>query len=250
MTIRTVVIDDEPLARERIISLLGQYDDIEIVGAYGSGAEALRSIAGAAPDALFLDIHMPGIDGFSFLEALKEDARPAVVFVTAYDEHAVRAFEVNALDYLLKPFTHERFDRAMQRLRETVSRKTDGDYRERLSRALDSVQSARSKRVPVKTENGTYLIPVEQIEWAQAEGNYIRLHTESGSPRIRETMEAFCERLPAGVFLRIHRSIVVNLERIVRAEPWAHGEYVVIMRGGTKLKSGRAYSESLRALLH
>lgn len=248
--IRSIIVDDEHLARERIRSLLTEHADVEVAGEFASGADALRDLPALAPDLLFLDVQMPGIDGFSLLQALPEEQRPAVIFVTAYDEHAIRAFEVDALDYLLKPFTKERFDRAIERVRARYGAGGDLEYRMRLSNALKRMRIAnRLERLPVKTENGTSFIRIDDVDWAQAEGNYMRVHAGGVCARLRETVEAFCERLPLEQFLRIHRSLVVNLDRIVRVEPWAHGEYVVVLRDGTKLKSGRAYSDSLRTLL-
>lgn len=248
--IRSVIIDDEDLARERIRSLLAHHDDVEVVGEYANGADALRDLTESAPDLIFLDVQMPGIDGFSLLQAFREDVRPAVIFVTAYDAHAIRAFEVDALDYLLKPFTKERFERAIERVRARYSAGGDLEYRMRLSQALKRMRiTNRLERLPIKTENGTSFIRVDDLDWAQAEGNYMRVHANGNSARLRETVEAFCQRLPLEQFIRIHRSVVVNLDRIVRVEPWTHGEYVVVLSDGTKLKSGRAYSESLRALL-
>lgn len=249
MPIRAIIVDDEPLARERIASLLAESDDIEMVGQYESGAGALREIAEAAPDVVFLDVQMPGIDGFSLLAALKEEQRPVVVFVTAFDEHAVRAFEVNAIDYLLKPFTKERFDRTLERVRSRLDGRDRREYRSQLSHALDQFDRARTERLPIRTEQGTYLLPFEDIDWMEAEGNYMRVHAGAASPRIRETVESLSARLPADRFLRIHRSIIVNVSRILRIEPWAHGEFVVVLRDGAKLKSGRAYSHVVRQLL-
>jgi two-component system LytT family response regulator len=248
--IRCVIVDDEELARERIRSLLLIYDDVETVGEYGTGAAALRELAAVAPDLIFLDVQMPGIDGFSLLQAMHEDERPAVIFVTAYDEHAIRAFEVDALDYLLKPFTKERFARTMDRVRARFRSGGDLEYRLRLSQTLKRFRSAQGlERLPIKTEQGTSFLPIEDLDWAEADGNYVQVHTGRNAARMRETIEGFCDRLPAERFIRIHRSIVVNVERIVRVEPWTHGEFVVVLRDGTKLKSGRAYSEVVRALL-
>jgi two-component system LytT family response regulator len=248
--IRSVIVDDEDLARERIRVLLADHADVEVAGEYANGADALRNLAHLAPDLLFLDVQMPGMDGFSLLYSLPEEQRPAVIFVTAYDEHAIRAFEADALDYLLKPFTKERFERALQRVRSRYGAGGDLEYRRRLSQALNRMRVAnRFDRLPVKTENGTSFIRIDDVDWAEAEGNYMRVHAGRVSARLRETVENFCGRLPPERFIRIHRSIVLNIDRIVRVEPWAHGEYVVVLLDGTKLKSGRAYSESVRALL-
>jgi two-component system LytT family response regulator len=248
--LRAAIVDDEALARERVRSLLADHSDIVLAGDYESGADALRELAGARIDLLFLDVQMPGMDGFSLLRALPESERPAVIFVTAYDEHAIKAFEVDALDYLLKPFTKERFDRAIERVRLRYDAAGDPEYRRRLSKALRRVRGpSHSDRLAIRTENGTSFVRIGDVDWAESDGNYVRIHVKDASARIRETVEAFCERLPLEQFIRIHRSFVVNLDRIVRVEPWTHGEYVIVLRDGTKLKSGRVYSHAVRALL-
>lgn len=250
MPIRCIIIDDEDLARERIRSLLADYEGIENVGEYASAAEVLREIADVHPDLMFLDIEMAGIDGFSLLDSLREERRPSVIFVTAYDEHAIRAFDLNAVDYLLKPFTKERFGRAMERVRSRRIAGGDTEYRARLSTALASIREDRSRaRLPIKTGDGTYFIPIDTVDWAESDGNYVRVHAGKICAPLRETMVHFCDRLPPERFVRIHRSAVVNVERIERIEPWAHAEFVVVLRDGTKLKSGRAFGQSLRDLM-
>lgn len=249
--IRCAIVDDEDLARERIRALLLAYDDFENAGEYGNGADALRNLPDLAPDVIFLDVQMPGIDGFSLLQALRDEQRPAVIFVTAYDEHAIRAFEVDALDYLLKPFTKDRFHRTIERVRSRSRSGGDLEYRLRLSKALKRMRSEQGRdRVPVKTEQGTAFVPLDDLEWAQADGNYIQLYAGGQMrARTRGTIEALCERLPADRFIRIHRSTIVNVLRIVRIEHWTHGEFIVVLSSGTKLKSGRAYSHIVRELL-
>ena len=247
--IKAVIVDDEDLARERVRSLLAEHPDVEIAGEFANGADALRNLPAIEPDLVFLDVQMPGMNGFTMLQALPEALRPAVIFVTAYDEHAIDAFEVEALDYLLKPFTKERFARTMERFRSRAAERSSGAYTTRLTRALDQISpSFQYERIPVKVEQGTAFVRVEDLDWAESESNYVRLHAGNVHARLRETMDAFCKRLPER-FIRIHRSIVVNLDRLVRVEPWANGEYIVVLRDGTKLKSGRAYSAALRKLL-
>ncbi|HET6894402.1 MAG TPA: LytTR family DNA-binding domain-containing protein [Candidatus Baltobacteraceae bacterium] len=248
--IKAVIIDDEDLARERIRSFLTEHSDILVCAEFSNGSDALRDVQAIDPDLIFLDIQMPGMNGFVMLQALPENVRPAVIFITAYDEHAIEAFEVEALDYLLKPFTKERFARALERFRNRTAERHSGEYEQRLSRALEHVSpSFRYDRIPVKVDNGTVLVRVDDVDWAESESNYIRIHAAVANARLRDTMESFCKRLPDGRFLRIHRSIVVNVDRIVRIEPWARGEYIVVLRNGTKLKSGRAYGYALRELL-
>lgn len=248
--IKAAIVDDEALARERLRSLLSEHSDIEIAGEFVNGAEALRHLVEMEPDLLFLDVQMPGMDGFTMLQALPEDARPAVIFVTAFDEHAIRAFEVDALDYLLKPFTKERFGRALERARARAGAGGLREYRKQLSRALKRVAPLnRFDRIPLKDERGTTLVRIDDVDWAESESNYVRVHAGGIHARLRETMEVFCERFPEDRFIRIHRSMLVNLDRIARVEAWTHGEYIVVLQNGTKLKSGRAYSAALRNLL-
>jgi len=247
---KAVIIDDEDLARERIRSFLAGHSDVVVCAEFSNGSDALAHLRALEADLIFLDIQMPGMNGFEILQALPETARPAIIFTTAYDEHAIEAFEVEALDYLLKPFTKERFARALERFRNRAAERRSGEYGTRLSRVLDHMSSSfRYDRIPIKVDNGTALVRVDDVNWVESESNYVRIHAAAANARIRDTLESFCKRLPEGRFLRIHRSLVVNIDRIVRIEPWANGEYIVVLRDGTKLKSGRAYGDALRELL-
>jgi two-component system LytT family response regulator len=235
VNLRAIVVDDEELARERVRSFLTRYSDMVVICECSSGAEAIAAVNRERPDVLFLDVQMPGIDGFGVLEAIApEDRPPAVVFTTAYELFARSAFDVNAVDYLLKPFSRERFDEAVRRARDRLAHK-------------ESMPVAA--RLAVRTGDATELVPIGAIDWAEAEGNYVRLHSGAQSPLLRETIVRLEERLAAHGFARIHRSIIVNLNRVVRVEPWSHGEYVLVLRDGTKLKSGRNYGERVRQLI-
>ncbi len=250
MTVRSVILDDEPIARERIRTLLRDFSDFEVVGEFERGGDLLRALPNLGADVLFLDLQMPGIDGFSILEALRPEERACVVFVTAHDDAAIRAFEVNAIDYLLKPFTKTRFANAIERIRARARLGENAAYKERTVRALDAIGQERGRsRIPIRGNDSTYFIPVEDIDWAESDGNHVRIHAGTHIAVVRETLTRFCERLPAPSFLRVHRRSIVNIERIVRVEPWARGEYVVVLRDGTRIRSGRAYSDDVRGLL-
>ena len=232
--IRTLVVDDEPLARERLTSLLSAEADIEVVGQCRDGEEAVRSIMDGSPDLVFLDVQMP-----------------AVVFVTAFDEHALRAFEVHALDYVLKPFDRERFQEALQRARAQVQRDETGDIGRRLLALVKDLRRDQPKtdRLVVKSGGRLFFLRTDEIDWIEASGNYVRLHVGTTSHLLRETMNAIEGRLDPEKFFRIHRSRIVNMERIQEMQPWLNGEYAVVLRTGTRLTLSRGYREKLQERL-
>jgi len=248
-TLRTAIVDDEKPARDRIRDMLASHADVDVVCEAESGAQALRQVREMRPSLVFLDVQMPELDGFGVLHALEPEERPAaIVFVTAYDTHAIRAFEVNAIDYLLKPYTAERFNDALRRARARLQ--TPGapliDV-DALLRTLAERKTA-SERLAIKTRDDVRFVRADEIDWLQSDGNYTIVHAGSNALRTRETLADLETRLMPSGFMRIHRSIVVNLDRVFRLEPWAHGEYVLVLRNGTKLNSGRAYGERIRAL--
>jgi two-component system, LytTR family, response regulator len=251
MKLKAIVVDDEPLARERIRRLLEPETDIEVVAECADGREAVEAIEAAKPDILFLDIQMPELDGFAVLEAVGAERMPAVVFVTAYDQYALRAFESHALDYLLKPYDQERFQRALQRARAQVRRERSGELDERLRSLLGSLgsRSGYLERIVVRTGARLVFLRVDEIDWMDAEGNYIRLHVGKRSHLLRETMASMESKLDPARFMRIHRSTIVNIDRIKELESLFQGEYVVILQDGTKLTSSRGYRDRLRELL-
>jgi len=262
---RIVIADDEPLARQRIRSLLDDRDDLKIVGEARDGAEAVDMIMREQPDIVFLDVKMPELDGFEViaaLEAMREpgsatgDAAPtpAVIFVTAFGEFAVKAFEVRALDYLLKPFDRARLERALEsasarraRVGERQSPSLDPALRELL--AMLRSEHAHDERFLIRSGHRMYFVAAGDIEWADAAGNYVRLHAGGRAHLYRDTMKAIEGRLDPRRFVRIHRSAIVNIDRVAQIEPYVHGEYVVTMRDGTRLTSSRAHNAGLRALL-
>jgi len=248
--IRTVIADDEPLARDRLRTLLEAEGDAEVVAECGDGKEAIRAVAKHGPDLLFLDIRMPGIDGFGVIDAIGEDAVPAVVFVTAYGEYALQAFEVRGLDYLLKPFDRERFGKTMERVRQHLARRSSTALRSQLKELIDDIrgESRHPERFVIKTGGKVFFVSADEIDWVEAEGNYVRLHVGSSTHLLRETMTRLEERLDASRFVRVHRSSIVNLERVKEMQPWFNGEYVVILKDGTRVVMSRGYRQKLSHL--
>jgi two-component system LytT family response regulator len=245
--IRTVIVDDEDLARERTQTLLEQQPDIEIVGLCADGTSAVETIDREHPDLVFLDVQMPGMDGFEVVENIDPEHMPAIVFVTAYDGHALRAFEINALDFLLKPFDQARFEKALERARAQVNRDRSTAIDARLVSLLEGLHEERKypERLIVKSGGRVFFVRTEDIDWVEASGNYVKIHAKGEAHLIRESMKNMEAKLDAKTFVRIHRSAIVNIDRIKELEPWFHGEYVVIMRDGTRLTASRVFSERL-----
>lgn len=251
MSIRTLIVDDEPLARERIKALLEDESDIEVVGECASGRKAVSAIQRQAPDLLFLDVQMPELDGFGVLATLDPERLPVVIFVTAYDQYALRAFEVHALDYLLKPFDRERFKKALERVRAELQRDKVGDLSQRLLALLEDIKPEHKslKRVMIKSDGRVYFVKAEEIDWIEAAGNYVRLHVGGKTHLQREKMNELESRLDPERFVRIHRSTIVNIETIKELEPWFRGEYVVVLHDGTRLILTRSYRDKLQRVL-
>jgi two-component system LytT family response regulator len=246
--IRTVVVDDEPIARERIMSLLQQETDVEVIGECSDGGQAVSVINQQSPDLVFLDVQMPGTDGFGVIQNIGADRMPTVVFVTAYDEYALKAFEVHALDYLLKPFGKDRFQETLKHAREHLERRRAGDLGRRLLALVQDLkpEQPRFDRLVVKSGGRVFFLRTQEIDWIEAAGNYVRLHLGEESHLFRETMNGMESRLDSRQFVRIHRSRIVNTERIKELQPWFNGEYVVILRNGMRLTLSRGYRERLQ----
>ena len=258
--IRTLIVDDEPLAREGVRVLLAQDPEIEVVGECANGREAVHAIEAFGPELLFLDVQMPEMDGFEALAQVEAARRPVVVFVTAYDQHALRAFEVHALDYLLKPFKDDRFRAALDRAKTQVRQQKVNEISQRLVALLDqtgtpeptadaSDEASYLTRLVVKTGGRVFFINVEEIDWIEAADYYVRLHVGDKAHLLRETMSNLERRLDPQHFLRIHRSTIVHLECIATLEPYYHGDYLVLLRDGTELKMSRRHRQKVEAAL-
>jgi two-component system, LytTR family, response regulator len=251
MTIRAVIVDDEPLARRRIGDLLAAAEDIEVVAQCANGEEAIPTIEESRPDLIFLDVQMPEIDGFDVLQAICTGYVPVVIFVTAFDQFALRAFEAHALDYLLKPFDDERFATALQRARERIRQQQLGDVDRRLIALLKEARGDRGylQRLVVPSGHRSLFIRTEQIDWIEAERNYVRLHVGGRGYLLRENLSRIASALDPAKFCRIHRSTIVNIDRIHAVESLLSGEYLVVLHDGTKLTSGRKYRGDLHILM-
>jgi two-component system LytT family response regulator len=251
MTTRVVIVDDEPLAREKLRTLLAGRPGYELVAECGDGSAAVEAIHELEPDLVFLDVEMPGLDGFGVLEALEPGREPHVVFVTAYDRYALRAFEVRALDYLLKPFARARFEEALARVEERRHRSAaPGEWTE-IRALLDELRAERgyAARLVVRTGQKITFVATADVDWIEADGNYARLHAGKRDYLLRETMKNVEARLDPRRFLRIHRSAIVNLDRIASVEPYFHGEYVVTLADGHRITASRTHSARLRELI-
>ena len=247
MKIRTLIVDDEPLGRERIRALLARDPEIDVVEECPDGRRAVVAIERSRPDLVFLDVQMPEMDGFAVLEAIAGDRMPAIIFVTAYDRYAVQAFEVHALDYLLKSFDRDRFEAALERAKEEIQRSKTGVLNERLAGLLEDLQAKQKRltRLVVKSGGRIVFLGADEIDWVEAADNYVRIHAGRESHLIRETLQSLEGRLNPDKFLRIHRSTLVNLDRIRELQPLFHGDYLVKLNDGTELTLSRNYREKL-----
>jgi two-component system LytT family response regulator len=252
---RVVVADDEPLARRRMLRLLRDHDDeVDVVAVCETGAHAVEAIRETRPDLVFLDVQMPELDGFEVLERVGGEL-PAVVFVTAHDRYALRAFEVHALDYLLKPFDVERFNQALERGRSQVARQGDevrgglAALLEQLARERGPAPAPRPRRwldwVMVKTRGRVEFVRTADIDWIEAEGNYVRLHAGKKAWLVREKIGALEERLDPDAFLRVHRSSIVQVDRMAELHPMVAGDGILVLRDGTQVKLSRGYRRRL-----
>ena len=251
MTLRTVVVDDEALPRQRVADLVRGDKRLLLVGEADDGRAALDVIVDQRPDLVFLDIQMPELDGFQVIAALDDDVLPAIVFVTAYDAYAIRAFEVDAIDYLLKPVNTERFDaavtRVVNRLRDARSG-SDAAVRTLASKASET-RGAPLVRFVARRGTKHYFIRTGDIDWIEADGNYLRLWTGDRSHLVRETMKGAEERLDPATFVRIHRSTIVAIDRIDSIQAQDNGDYLVTMQSGARLATSRGYADRIRGLL-
>jgi len=247
--IRALIVDDEPLARKRLVTLLEKEPAIQIAGEADSGSTAVAAIGSLKPDLVFLDIQMPGMDGFAVLRALAPPL-PFVVFVTAYDDHAIRAFEVQAVDYVLKPVVEARFREAVRRAIERIRSSSSDALARQMASLLERLPApASADRLAVRSGERTLFVRYDDIDWIDVEGDYARVHAGKDTHLLRETLSDLEKRLPSPRFLRIHRSFIVQADRIQSVQPWFKGDYVITLRDGTRLQSGRTYREKVQQLL-
>lgn len=271
MSVRVLIVDDEPIARRRMRRLLRLEDDVEVIDDVGSGREAVEAIQRDRPDLVLLDVQMPDLDGFGVVDALGIDQMPPTIFVTAFNEYAVRAFDVHAIDYLLKPFDTDRFRAAFVRARVHLEQRSSAEQGRKIRALLEQVlgegavasvdRSPSSNgtaaaappaprhryvdRLMVKHDGRVFFVKATDVDWFEASGNYVRIHTGKVSHLIRETMQRVEAQLDPSMFVRIHRAVIVNLDRIRELQPWFAGDYVVILRDGRQLKLSRTYREHL-----
>jgi two-component system, LytTR family, response regulator len=247
--VRALVVDDEPLARQGVSLRLKRFADVEIVGQCGDGVSALEKIRALAPDVVFLDVQMPGMDGFDVLRALPKENIPAVIFLTAYEQHALRAFEVNALDYLLKPLHEERFTAAVERARNLMDAKSRLDVAERILRMIGTDSERYASRFTARSGSRIQIVLTEHIDWIAAAGDYSELHAHGRSHLLRETMRALEQKLDPSKFLRIHRSRIVSKARIIELRNIENREYLIKLSDGSEHRSSRTYADHIGSWL-
>jgi len=249
--IRALVIDDEPLARDMIREMLAGDPEVEIIAECANGREAVEAIRSMSPDLIFLDIQMPELGGFEVLESFEANQVPYVIFATAYDQYAVRAFEVHAFDYLLKPFDRERFDVAWQRAKAQIKHDRTGERDRHILALLEELKAGPRylERLVVKAGGRVFFLDVDQIHCIEAEGNYVRIHDNSKHYLLRETISGLEEQLDPKQFLRIHRSAIVKIDKIKELQPWFHGEYRIILENGKQLTLSRNYRANLQEVV-
>ncbi len=245
MKIRTIIVDDEPLARERVRSLLQDEPDIEVIDECADGRQALAALREQIPDLVFLDVQMPGLGGFDVLRELGSERMPLVIFVTAYDQHALKAFEVHALDYLLKPFKPARFKETLERARQTLANRDRRERAQDLAALLDRLKPEREhlSRIPVRTGERVVFVKASQIEFLEAAGNYVVLHAGKENHVVRETLTALEEKLDPKQFIRLSRSVLVNVDQIKELQPLFKGEHAVVLHNGKQLTMTRGLRE-------
>lgn len=263
MKIRVLIVDDERIAREGVMMRLESAPEFRIIGTCANGLEAVSFIRNEKPDLVFLDVQMPGLDGFGVIEKIGISLMPLVIFVTAYDKYALRAFEYHALDYLLKPFDEERFNRTLERARQQLQKNASENFNLRLTALMEdlcdqkktsagiSETAPRSlEKIVVKTGGRIYFVSTEEIDWVEAADNYVRIYAGRETHLVREKISSLAAKLDPQIFLRIHRSIIVNTKRIQELRPMFDGVFIVVLKDGSELTSGRHFRENFQALLN
>jgi two-component system, LytTR family, response regulator len=253
--VNVIIVDDEPLGRDLVRHMLTAHPEFRISAECGDGEKAIAAVKRHNPQLLFLDIKMPRLDGMSLLQRLDADTRPLIVFVTAHDSYAIRAFEAHAFDYLLKPFDQERFDQTITRIRRRLQQieeaKLGQSVRDLLSGSVSAVATKTSfDRIVVRESGRVYFVPISEVEWLEASGNYVSLHVGAGKTHlVHETMGAMEAKLDPAVFVRIHRSTIIRVERIKELLPHFNGEYIVVLKDGARVKLSRGYLDKARVAL-
>jgi len=250
-TLRVLVVDDEALARRRMRALLGGVSDVMLVGECETGAQAVASIRSLDPDLVFLDVQMPELDGFDVIAAVGADRMPPVIFVTAFDDYAVNAFEVGALDYLLKPVDQLRFSQTLERAKNRLAAKGHPAMTAQLQALLDYVArgDAATERIGVKVQGKIVFLDPDEIYWIQARDDIARIHLADVAYDVREPLTRLAERLPSSIFLRVHRSAIVNTSKVRAAEPFDQGDQLLILRNGKRITTGRSYRKAVKEFL-
>jgi two-component system LytT family response regulator len=251
MQIRTLIVDDMRLARARVRRFLNSDEEIEIIGECESGQEAVAAIKELKPDLVFLDVQMPELDGFGVVESIGADKMPVVIFVTAFDHFALRAFEVAAIDYVLKPFDAERFAVALRRAKSSICKASESTTETRLLNLLDQLKNQPKylKRMAIKNTGRTIFLPTDEIDWIESAGNYLEIHAGRTRHLVRETLSALEAKLDPEKFVRIHRSTIINAERIKEMHPLFNGDQEITLQNGVKVTLSRTFRENLLALL-
>jgi two-component system LytT family response regulator len=249
MRIRTLIVDDEAPARARIRHLLKNEGDFEVIGECANGRQAVAAVQKQRPDLVFLDVQMPRLSGFEVCAAIAGEAMPLVIFVTAFDQYALQAFDVHAIDYLLKPFDRERFQKSLRHAREQLRRGEGGN--DRLAALLENIKpdGRKRERLAFKANGRVILVRIEEIDWIEADGNYVQLRVGAASHQLRETISGLETQLASDRFMRISRSVIVNLDRIKELQPLFYGDYAVILQNGTRLTLSRNFRDRLEKLL-
>ena len=249
MKLTTLIVDDEQLAREGLRLLLAEDPDISAIHEAKDGESAVTAIHNLGPDVVFLDVQMPEMDGFSVVREIDTAHLPAIVFVTAHDQYAIQAFEINAVDYLLKPVTRERFSQALERAKSRL--RSGNSATQQMLSLLETIASPvrRMERVAIRSAGKTYFVDIKEIDYIEAAENYVQLHVGKASHLLRVSMDTLEKSLDADTFLRVHRSIIINTLRVKELQPDVHGEYVIVLKTNVRLRSGRSYHERIKSLM-
>jgi two-component system, LytTR family, response regulator len=253
MPLKSLVVDDESLARQRIRTLISRRDDLSIVAECSTGAEAVEAIRQHEPDLIFLDVQMPEMDGFDVIAKIGEDVIPPVIFITAFDEYAINAFEVGAIDYLLKPVDEERFNQTVERAKARIAERQRPALTAQLGALIkqmgDGTKPGSGSRIGLKVQGRVLFLDPAQIYWIQARDDLARVHLADSAYDVREPLRSLEQRLPASSFLRIHRSAIVNTAHVLEAEPFDQGDQMLILRNGKRLTTGRSYRKAVQEFL-